>query len=346
MKADRLRQKVTQRLQELEALAIFTYHLGETNRTKISDARKEVKSTSSKRLQSILHVTERFIAEAVDQSGFTGSISNLVQSVKESRRNHSDKILMFPKWYLDEQFKHYERCFPSWEVHPPHAMIPIDVSGDINEAIWHGVCLPEATLYEDMCASYNQAARSEKAGTLDNPSKIEIKLHAMAVRTTILNAHYFMEAYLNAVAFDFWSSKEAELAPDVVDSLLEWDSKKQRQRWLSLEEKANLYPRIILGVQHSPIIQSNCSELRYLLNEGKKIRDSIVHASPKIDPVTKNIEKVAGMIRTAFPDATMAVDSAVAYVRRLNAALGEYGCDLYWLLDRDATGTFPDAAFQ
>jgi hypothetical protein len=163
-------------------------------------------------------------------------------------RENPSRILTIPKWHIDTLFGKYSRCFPGWETCPPHAVIPIDASGGIQKTIWHGIYMPEAILYEDMCASYNLAAQSERYLSQASASKIEIKAHGSAVRWAVLAAYYFVEAYLNAMAFDYWSREEAHVCGDDIDALLEWDSKKQRQRWLSLEEKTNRYPRIIAAI--------------------------------------------------------------------------------------------------
>jgi hypothetical protein len=81
------------------------------------------------------------------------------------------------------------------------------------------------------------------------------------------------------------------------------------------------------------------------LTKGKKIRDAIVHSSPKVNPETGTIDKVAHVLGTQLADATAIVDSAVEYVRKLNVVLGVHGVLLDWLLDRDTSGTFPDSAF-
>ena len=206
--------------------------------------------------------------------------------------------------------------------------------------------MPEAMLYEDICASFNLAAQSEKYLSQGDASKIEMKTHGRAVRGAILAAYYFVEAYLNAVAFDCWWREQATLSEADTDVLLEWDSKKQRQRWLSLEEKTNRYPRVILRVQHCPLAPSNCAELQCLLGTGKKIRDSIVHASPKIDRGSMSTEKLTYMFGAHLAQATTIVDSAIGYVRRLNDLLGKHGTDLSWLVDRNGSEQFPEAAFQ
>jgi hypothetical protein len=86
--------------------------------------------------------------------------------------------------------------------------------------------------------------------------------------------------------------------------------------------------------------------LKYLLNDGRKIRDCIVHPSPKIDPASMRMEKAGRIMGIEISQAMTAVDSAVRYVRQLNAALGAHGCDLWWSVERDSAGVFPDAAFQ
>src|SRR5437016_4931409 len=279
------------------------------------------------------------------KSGFTGELSYIFKLVKEARAQPS-RIFTIPKWHIEELFGKYSRCFPAWEMYPPHAGIPIDAGGDIEKAAWHGIYVPEAMLYEDMCASYNLAAQSEKYLSQNAASKIELKTHGRAVRGAILAAYYFVEAYLNAIAFDCWWRERANLGEDDVDALLEWDSKKQRPRWLSLEDKTNRYPRIILRAQHCPLTPSNCTELLCLLGTGKKIRDSIVHASPKFDRDSLVIEKLTYMFGAHFAQAKLVVDAAIGYVRRLNDLLGKKGTDLSWLLDRDGSEQFPEAAFQ
>ncbi len=333
------------RLQELEALAVFTYQMNDHNRSEITDTRGEIKTASAKRLQYLVQQIDARIDDARKLSGCTVTVSTLVQLYKQIQSDTA-RVFTMPKWQLQIDFTQYERCFPGWDVYPPHAMIPIAVSGDLRDGGRHGVYLPEALVYEDMCAAYNLGVRSEKIRHAPHASKVEIKTHDMAVRTAILTAYYFVEAYLNAVAFDFWSAESNRLSPEDIDALLEFDSKKQRQRWLSLEEKTSRYPRIILGAQHSPLMTSNCKELEYLLHAGKELRDSIVHPSPKIDRRTMRMEKVGHIIGVRLNQATAAADAAIGYIRKLNSALGKHGCDLWWLVDRDHAGTFPDAAFQ
>jgi hypothetical protein len=344
MKPDRLRQQVRQRLQELNALCIFTYQLNDENTQAFLGAVHEVGRASTKRLAQIGFMADSYIRMLSQRFGFVGDLSTLVQHVKHADRI-APTILTMPKWSLEELFTNYASGFPGWQKLPPHTVIPIDRSGHLDKVMWHGIYFPEATLYEDMCAAFNQAARSKELRFQSTATKIQIKTHDMAVRTTILSAYYFVESFLNAIAFDHWHIHKQTLSEEEKDYLLEWDSSRKRTRWLTFEEKTKRYPKIILGVQHPPLVAANCSELEHLLTKGKKIRDAIVHSSPKVDPATGKLDKITHVLGVQIADATAIVDAAIGYVRKLNHVLGPHGTDLDWLIDRDGFGTFPDAAF-
>jgi hypothetical protein len=81
------------------------------------------------------------------------------------------------------------------------------------------------------------------------------------------------------------------------------------------------------------------------LTKGKKIRDAIVHSSPKVDPATGTIDKITHVLGVRVAGATAIFDAAIGYVRKLNDTLVPHGAVLDWLIDRDSSGTFPDAAF-
>ncbi len=147
-----------------------------------------------------------------------------------------------------------------------------------------------------MCAAYNSAIDSEENNVRDS-AKVSKKRTAMLVRTTILSAYYFVESYLNAVAFNYWWAEKSRLGQDDVDTLLELDSRNNRTRWLKFEDKTQKYPRIILKTQHSPLQPTNCAELKTLLGRLKEVRDAIVHQSPKVDLRSLTIPKVEYIVK-------------------------------------------------
>ena len=70
-----------------------------------------------------------------------------------------------------------------------------------------------------------------------------------------------------------------------------------------------------------------------------------MHSSPKVDPATGTIDKITHVLGVRVAGATAIFDAAIGYVRKLNDTLVPHGAVLDWLIDRDSSGTFPDAAF-
>jgi hypothetical protein len=197
-----------------------------------------------------------------------------------------------------------------------------------------------------MCFAFNYAVKTFEAYSSRSSTKVEKKSHEFYLRTAILSAFYFVEAYLNGIAFDFTLRCRQELAQEIQDELYEYDSKKKRERWLALRNKMLQYPKIILNLGDPPLVEDNCQEMRILLSEAKTFRDSIVHQSPKPDFDTKEFTKLRAFTGLHLAEASTIVDAAVSYVSKVNKILGDQGADLAWFYNRDETGRFPEKAFE
>jgi hypothetical protein len=104
---------------------------------------------------------------------------------------------------------------------------------------------------------------------------------------------------------------------------------------------------LILGLATPLFTETNCPELKILLTDAKDVRDSIVHQSPKVNPVTDEARKMKWMLELGLKEATDVVDAAVSFVRKLNTALKKDGIRLDWLYDRESkTGIFPPESFK
>ncbi len=173
----------------------------------------------------------------------------------------------------------------------------------------------------------------------------EGKVLEFCLRSSVLSAFYFVEAYLNGIAFDFFVRNASTISEQEVETLLEWDGKGNREKWLNFRDKLYKYPRIIMGVQHPPLTDSNSPEVKLLLTKAKEIRDAIVHQSPKPDLSTREFAKLASFMHLRLHDASEIVDASISLARKLNSALGKNGIRADWLIDRDASGRFPTEAF-
>ena len=198
-----------------------------------------------------------------------------------------------------------------------------------------------------MCMAYNMALDANKiASSFTIPARGG-KLSQFCIRAAVLSAFYFVEAYLNGVAFDFVIRNGKTLSEQEAEFLMEWDGKLNREKWVNFKDKLYKYPRVISGSQHPLLTDSNSAEVKLLLTKAKEVRDSVVHQSPKPDFSTIGLPgtKLASFIHLRLADATEIVDASISVVRKLNAALGKNGINVDWLFDRDASGRFPENAF-
>ena len=92
---------------------------------------------------------------------------------------------------------------------PPHARISVDYLGiGIEYPGGFEVRLLDASLFEDMCALFNNCRRADLDCPRELPPgdikrKIAAKYHAALKRATISSAFYFVEGYINCLASDF-----------------------------------------------------------------------------------------------------------------------------------------------
>lgn len=197
-----------------------------------------------------------------------------------------------------------------------------------------------------MCFSYNSAVSIEPEIGKRPVDKSKVKAHAFFRRCAVLAAFYFVEAYLNGIAFDFVFRHGQKVPQQELDFLREWDSNKSREKWVKFRDKLLQYPRIILRAQHPPLTETNCPPLQVIVNEAREIRDSLVHWSPRPDIATGSPVKTGWVMDMKPAKLTQVVDAAVTLVKRLNTELGAHGQDLHWIYERDGSGVFPKEAFK
>jgi hypothetical protein len=241
-------------------------------------------------------------------------------------------------------FTNFCNGHPKWQEFPPHLRLELNFNWVVpEEQFQFHYWLAEAVLYEDMALAFNHAFQTLSAIQKTDPSKgggnVNAKEHYMYLRTALLSAYYFVEAFLNGIAFDYHYRNESSLSQSNKDLLMEWNSQANRQRFVSFENKIKEYPKIITGA--TPLTVTNCKELATLLGDAKSIRDSIVHQSPKAP------DKIRWLQVWRLDNTQEVVDAAVGFVTKLNTALGPNGTDIAWLYQRDpTTGVFPPEAFN
>ncbi|MGB2897691.1 MAG: hypothetical protein WBB89_00395 [Candidatus Acidiferrum sp.] len=262
-----------------------------------------------------------------------------------------------PKYFLKELFAGYSKLIPEWDSYPAQCLFGFDFGGEYDQTKSFEFFLPEVVLYENMCLAYNLAVLSKYEARPGSIDKIRRKTFNLHLHTAVLSAFYFVEAYLNGIAFDFYfrMKGDKELSQEETDKLGEYDSQRGRERWVSFRDKMLQYPKIVLGgLKDPPLTEDNCEEMRILVSEARALRDSLVHNSPKfelevVDGKRQLIgRKVRSIIDVKLQDVTMIVDAAVGYIKKLDALLQTHGHRRKgdWLFERDEKGMFPAKTFE
>lgn len=174
--------------------------------------------------------------------------------LSEQARAVPGKDFLLPKFLIKEYFLSYGKVFPGFDVLPEHASIGFHDGTGRKSVGEIEVYLLEAKLYEDMCGLFNLA--KEIAGKVDahkqGKSKTDSKKLEACCRATATSAFYFVESYLNGLAYDHYVTHMKSLDVKSNQILTEWDIQKNCPCYLSLREKILQYPRIILGSTHPP----------------------------------------------------------------------------------------------
>ncbi len=318
-----LRKEVLQKVMAQYSLLVFTQQLDKTKRADLEGTLNDLETATAHQLRDFRDALNKNLRHLSTLFGCKRSVPQLASEYK--RLFDSRKAMAFVhKWDIDEiYFKKYEKVWPDWQKRPPHMLVGLDFAGETVGQFF----LPEATLYEDMCFSYNNAVALIPESEKRPGDKSKVKAFNFFRRSAVLSSFYFVEAYLNGVAFDFVLRHGQEIPSQEVDYLKEWDAGRNRERWVKFRDKLLQYPKIILKLQHPPLTETNCPELHLIVSEAREVRDSLVHWSPRTNENTGVPTKTGWVLDIQWEKLTQVVDAAVALVRRLNALLGEHGQD-------------------
>jgi hypothetical protein len=274
-------------------------------------------------------------------------------------------LLFVPKWQLRDFFAGINDVLKGLDRHPEHTLVSFDVHGLYPRGTRGEVRILEAALFEDMCALFNRAIGLFADAAAPNASKPLIKECAALRRATVLAAFYTVEAYLNSIAFDFLINQATGASVQDLERITEWDSQRNRERLVSFREKLLRYPKIILKLEHPPLQENNCPEMKFLLEESKAFRDAIVHANPRPGPrgISASKELLFWRIGSVTPVSAgrgqsrsdgqnteelwvKTIDSAIVLLEKLETVIHGNTSRLFWLQRRGPDGLFSASVFD
>jgi hypothetical protein len=344
MSVPELRKEVLRQCDILQAILAFNYQFSEDSRRFLSEIRLRAPTAHARNLRNIRDTLHRDIAAAARTFQLKENPKKFAEWFKENSRNELGQLQM-PKFLIDSQmFGRFGGDTKGWQKYPHHAYIALDFEGAFKVG-GPEYYLPEAALYEDMCAAFNLAMESQHVMTQRPIVKVSVKKHYLYRRAAVLSAFYFVEAYLNGLAFDYWWNNKEKVSTEESDILTEWNSAKAAAQWRNFRTKALQYPRLILGSKHPPLTETNSPSLNILLTDGKDIRDAIVHQNPRLEADGTPV-KVRWLVQLRLTDVAKIVDAAVGFVKQLNPVLGDYAIKLHWIHSRGEDGLFPTETFD
>jgi hypothetical protein len=265
-------------------------------------------------------------------------------------------------YWLKKNIKKYSKIVDGFDNLPMHARVGVTTPPQRDA---YEIFLPEVVLFENMAMLLNECLRMSRdpTGMADQFSLKRLRAGLHACYTTSL---HFVEAYLNAIAYNF-----AYLHSDIREAdyglLLEYDLKKERHRNVGFRTKLIQYPRIITGAAHPPLTESNLPAMAVLLGVGKTYRDAIVHASPRPseDHITEAVRavdaraaaalreqevRVVGkewyLLETDLNVLTEVVDAVVEVVWKIEELIHGYMLERGYLARRGPDGMFPKETFK
>lgn len=332
---------------EFEALQVVVQVATIESNRAAKQAISELEMLKKTEIRKRNHILESKISEIRKEFGAKVPNSVFIQLSAQARAIPGKDFLV-PKFFIKDYFLNYGKVFPGFDLLPEHASIGLH-DGTEKESVGEiEVYLLEAKLYEDMCGLFNLA--TEIAGRVSahkqGKSKTDSKKLEACCRGTATSAFYFVESYLNGLAYDHYVTHRKTLDEKNKQILTEWDIHKDCPRYLSLREKILQYPRIILGSTHPPLQESNSAEVKFLLERVKVLRDAIAHPSHGPNLITMEPGKERELFNTEFSEVEPIVDNSITLVRKIEKLIQGNDLRLDWLHDRGGDGFFPDVVFR
>jgi hypothetical protein len=341
----RLREEALRLLRENEALEFVISPAGRAGHEAVERTRAAIEAGTKQSLRRYIDGVQQHLREHRRTLGVIASSEDLIAFLEAAEATPRGQVALPFLSDLRSFFKDYALVWPDSKRLPAHARIVLDIHGcGADGAPVRGWRLLEASSYEDMAALWNFVHERAKADTSEAPAPDRKVLHALC-RAALAASVYFVEAYVNGLAFDYLAERGDAATDDERSILSDWDFKRDRPRFLSLREKALRYQSIILKTQHAPLQPTNCPELEKVLSVAELIRNPLAHPSPHPNPRSGAPDKEVAIFNIRVETVREAVDSAVVVVRKLDALIYSESMVSSWLFARASSGEFPPETF-
>jgi hypothetical protein len=316
-----------------------------------------LETATNAQLDTLIPQMEKRLQSLRDRLGAQES-GDFYQKLLAGAALGEEHFLYVPRWMLEALFSKSGDSILHIPSVPRHALVQIDVNGLLDDGSMREYRVLEASLYEDMALMFNRVLDLEqeldslhqKHRILKEPEqKKTFKELAAARRACVSSAFYFVEAYLNSLAFEALITRSTELSQQDLERLTEWSESRNEgkgaDKYLTLRDKCLHYPRLVAGKQHPLLDENNSPALARFLSEFKELRDSIVHASAVPRQPELGLDKEQRFLLLNTKQCGEIVDVSIELVGKIEEATYGHRNRVIWLVPRDSTGRFPMLAF-
>jgi hypothetical protein len=248
-------------LREYEAILVLGFGIDQSKRVEIEKERSLINTWNNRGLRDYIQDKTETIAKLRKDLHVLIERDELIRRLELVEAAPSGKSAFVTKAWLEEVFGP-NGILKELTAIPEHTRIAI--SKDRDQAGTYDWWLPAAMLYEDMCLLFNLAMEDSKTKALVRTQKRATKTTRTLFNTAALTAFYFVEAYLNGLAFDYAAKNGNTLDAKAQIALQEWNDASKKTKYLSLRDKVRKYVQIITASPNPPLDDSNCPELVFM----------------------------------------------------------------------------------
>lgn len=338
------RKKFRRLYQKYRMIIILTRATSLEDREYIDRHFSNINKLTKKEIQRLTPELEEKLAYLVGYYGWRGD-QEFIDDLVEKENEGIQKLLYIPKYDLDSVFTNYGKSVNQYELLPPHTRIGIDLHR-IYETL--ELILLEAMLFEDVAIQWNNYLKLIHE---DSQDKVNIKFRNSLNRSICKSVFNLIEGYINGIAFDTLY-KNDHIEDNDIAILSEYDSVREKNKFVSLRDKILKYPKIALKLDHPLFQENNSDELKMLLIYEQKVRHSLIHPTPKClfsDDDDENfiIKEQYYLSPLDHIQLGELCDNVVKLISKIDESLdGLYGSVSWWLKRRNSDGFFPNDAFN
>jgi hypothetical protein len=220
---DRLREEALQILREEEATKFIISPAGRENQIRVEINRARIAESGKGELRDYIEKVRTHISELRSRYGVKAPPSVLIKFLEDAESAPPGQVTFPTVTEMRSYFHDYAKVWPDSEHLPAHTRIIFDAHGSgPNGQPIIGIRLLEASIYEDMAALWN-LLHERSVWHYPEATQTQRKTHHALCRSTLATVIYFVEAYLNGLAFDHLVRHAGSVSDEEKSILSDWD---------------------------------------------------------------------------------------------------------------------------